>query len=209
MKKTILKEIKEVNKIAGTQMTKAQEISFIKNRLNELSISLKEMDFRNQAAFDSYQKQHKLRPDTKVTIAGKATTAGQASKSSQSAKGTSVFGGDNSSSQSAPKKASNYTENDIDTGMDIIRTVSRKNFGNNDALDAIEVGLNSLYGDSKTQDMIKNWEKQYTKMGFAGNSLLGRESLRAVVAGLVSMHGEDKVKKLIKGWESDYSKKYM
>jgi hypothetical protein len=95
MKKTILKEIKEVNKIAGTQMTKAQEISFIKNRLNELSISLKEMDFRNQAAFDSYQKQHTLRPDTKVTIAGKATTAAQAQgKSSQLAKGTSVFGGD-------------------------------------------------------------------------------------------------------------------
>ena len=140
MKKTLLKEIKEMNKIAGTKLTKEQEISFIKNRLNELS---------------------------------------------------------------------NYTENDIDTGMDIISTVSRKNFSNKDALDAIEVGLNSTYGDSKTQDMIKNWEKQYTKMGFAGNSLLGRESLRAVVAGLVSMHGEDKVKKLIKGWESDYSKKYM
>jgi hypothetical protein len=140
MKKTLLKEIKEMNKIAGTKLTKEQEISFIKNRLNELS---------------------------------------------------------------------NYTENDIDTGMDIISTVSKKNFSNNDALDAIEVGLNSLYGDSKTQDMIKNWEKQYTKMGFAGNSLLSRESLRAVVAGLVSMHGEDKVKKLIKGWESDYSKKYM
>ena len=51
-------------------------------------IPLKEIDFRNQSAFDSYQKQHKLRPDTKVTIAGKTTTAGQASK----VKGTSVFG---------------------------------------------------------------------------------------------------------------------
>ena len=37
MKKTLLKEIKEMNKIAGTKLTKEQEISFIKNRLNELS----------------------------------------------------------------------------------------------------------------------------------------------------------------------------
>ena len=56
-------------------------------------IPLREMDFRNQAAFDSYQKQHTLRPDTKVTIAGKTTTAGQASQSSEPVKGTSVFGG--------------------------------------------------------------------------------------------------------------------
>ena len=209
MKKTLLKEIKEMNKIAGTKLTKEQEISFIKNRLNELSISLKEMDFTNQKAFDSYQKQHKLRPDTKVTIAGKATTAGQASKSSQSAKGTSVFGGDNSSSQSAPKKASNYSENDIDTGMDIIRTVSNKNFGNEDAYSAIENGLTSTYGDSKAKSMMDGWEKQYTKMGFANSDLTYKDALRANMAGLVSMHGGDKVKKLIKGWESDYSKKYM
>jgi len=52
-------------------------------------IPLHEIDFRNQAAFDTYNKQHKLRPDTKVNIAGKNTTAGQASK----IKGTSVFGG--------------------------------------------------------------------------------------------------------------------
>lgn len=52
-------------------------------------IPLKEIDFRNQDAFDAYHKQHQLRPDTKVTIAGKATTAGQAAK----VKGTSVFGG--------------------------------------------------------------------------------------------------------------------
>ena len=52
-------------------------------------IPLHEIDFRNQAAFDAYNKQHKLRPDTKVNIAGKNTTAGQASK----IKGTSVFGG--------------------------------------------------------------------------------------------------------------------
>jgi hypothetical protein len=55
-------------------------------------IPLKEIDFRNQDAFDDYNKQHKLRPSTKVTIAGKVTTAGQAAQSSEPAKGSSVFG---------------------------------------------------------------------------------------------------------------------
>ena len=53
-------------------------------------IPLQEIDFASQKGFDAYNKAHKLRPDTKVTIAGKKTTAGQASK----VKGTSVFGGD-------------------------------------------------------------------------------------------------------------------
>jgi hypothetical protein len=54
-------------------------------------IPLKELDFRNQAAFDAYIKMHKMRPDTKVTIAGKQTTAGQASKNAIPVKGTPVF----------------------------------------------------------------------------------------------------------------------
>ena len=55
-------------------------------------IPLKEIDFKNQDQFDDYQKQHKLRPATKVTIAGKVTTAGQAAKDSEPTKGSSVFG---------------------------------------------------------------------------------------------------------------------
>jgi hypothetical protein len=54
-------------------------------------IPLKEIDFPSQGAFDTYSKNHKLRPTTKVKIAGKTTTAGQASK----VKGTSVFSKDN------------------------------------------------------------------------------------------------------------------
>lgn len=53
-------------------------------------IPLQEIDFASQKGFDAYNKAHKLRPDTKVTIAGKKTTAGQASK----VKGTSVFAKD-------------------------------------------------------------------------------------------------------------------
>jgi uncharacterized membrane protein YgcG len=73
MNKTLLQEVKAMNKIAGTQMTKEQEIAFIKTRLNEL-------EFSHQASFDAYKKTHKMRPDTKVKIAGKDTTAGEASK---------------------------------------------------------------------------------------------------------------------------------
>jgi hypothetical protein len=51
-------------------------------------IPLQEIEFSTQKAFDTYNKQHKLRPTTKVKIAGKETTAGQAAK----VKGTSVFG---------------------------------------------------------------------------------------------------------------------
>jgi hypothetical protein len=73
MKKTLLQEIKDMNRIAGTQMTREQEIVFIKNRLQEL-------EFTHQASFDAYRKNHKMRPDTKVKIAGKETTVGDASK---------------------------------------------------------------------------------------------------------------------------------
>ena len=56
---------------------------------------LHEIDFPNQRAFDSYNKVHKLRPDTKVVVAGRVTTAGRAAQNSPSpVKGTSVFGGD-------------------------------------------------------------------------------------------------------------------
>ena len=63
-------------------------------------IPLKEIDFSNQDQFDDYQKKHNLRPDTKVTIAGKPTTAGQAAQQSKdkAVKGTSVFGKDKGAS---------------------------------------------------------------------------------------------------------------
>ncbi len=39
---------------------------------------LNELEFKSQAEFDAYAKQHDIRPSTKVTIAGRETTAGQA-----------------------------------------------------------------------------------------------------------------------------------
>jgi uncharacterized membrane protein YgcG len=50
-----------------------KERKFIKTHLQEL-------EFTHQASFDAYKKTHKMRPDTKVTIAGKETNAGEASK---------------------------------------------------------------------------------------------------------------------------------
>ena len=55
---------------------------------------LQEIDFPNQRAFDQYNKIHKLRPDTEVTVAGRKTTAGRAAQNSDPVKGTSVFGND-------------------------------------------------------------------------------------------------------------------
>jgi hypothetical protein len=61
---------------------------------------LHEIDFPNQKSFDSYNKIHKLRPDTKVTVAGRVTTAGRAALDTKDVKGTSVFGGDKKSDAS-------------------------------------------------------------------------------------------------------------
>jgi len=56
----------------------------------KLKSLINEIEFTTQKAFDTYAKNHKLRPDTKVKIAGKTTTAGAASKP----KGVSVFSKD-------------------------------------------------------------------------------------------------------------------
>jgi len=70
---------------------------------------LQEIDFPNQRAFDQYNKIHKLRPDTEVTVAGRKTTAGRASQNSPtSVKGTSVFG-----KQNTPKDLESSIENHL------------------------------------------------------------------------------------------------
>lgn len=97
--KLTLNEVKAMNEVAGTQLTKEQEIAFIKNRLQEL-------EFGTQKSFDTYKKSHNMRPDTKVKIAGKETTAGAASKkSTPTTKGTSVFGGDKSKASSTSSQS--------------------------------------------------------------------------------------------------------
>jgi hypothetical protein len=89
--KNLLNEIKAMNKIAGTQLTKEQEIAIIRERLEQLN----ELEFGTQKAFDSYQKNHDLRDTTKVTVAGKKMSVSQAkdqSKDPAVKQGSSVFG---------------------------------------------------------------------------------------------------------------------
>ena len=62
MRKNLLQEVKAMNKVAGTQMTKEQEINFIRERLNEL-------EFDSQKELDAYKKAHKVRKGTKLTVA--------------------------------------------------------------------------------------------------------------------------------------------
>ena len=51
-----------------------------RNTLKELiRQSIKEIDFKNQKAFDAYNKKHKMRKSTKVNVGGKDTTVGHAS----------------------------------------------------------------------------------------------------------------------------------
>ena len=77
--KDLLKEVKA-----------EQEITLIRERHNQLN----ELDFGSQKSFDSYQKQHDMRGDTQVTIAGKKMNVTQASGQSKDtdSKGSSVFG---------------------------------------------------------------------------------------------------------------------
>jgi len=105
-------------------------------------IPLKEIDFPNQKAFDAYSKQHDLRPDTKVKIAGKVTTAGKAVKNSAPVKGTSVFGGDTKS-----KDNKDYIvkgDNQVIVRVD-------------DSIETTEDALNQIITDPKknTRDLAK------------------------------------------------------
>jgi len=80
---------------------------------------LKEINFGSQNAFDDYIKQHDLRPDTKVTIRGKAMTVAQARKNSSepevNTKPNDMFGGDYAKDRGgeAPKTDSMATVNSI------------------------------------------------------------------------------------------------
>jgi hypothetical protein len=74
---------------------------------------LNEIDFPNQRAFDDYNKIHKLRPDTEVTVAGRKTTAGRAAQNSKPVKGTSIFGND------AEKNAQSALANDKESSFKV------------------------------------------------------------------------------------------
>jgi len=98
-------------------------------------IPLQEIEFSTQKAFDTYSKAHKLRPDTKVKIAGKNTTAGQASK----IKGTSVFANKTTKAATPKSNVSKYDRSgetdyfeEYDKLPDNIKDLMDKHFGSGD-----------------------------------------------------------------------------
>ena len=115
MKKTLLQEVKAMNKIAGTKMTKEQEIALIRERLQQLN----ELEFGTQDAFDDYQKNHSLRDTTKVTVAGKKMSVSQAKDQSKDpdVKGTAVFGKDKGSDVFGKKTTAAKTDWDDDDSV--------------------------------------------------------------------------------------------
>ena len=79
-----------------------------RSKLKELvRQAIREIDFKNQAAFDAYNKKHKMRKSTKVKIAGKDTTAGDAEKSRD--KGDDI----EKQTMDAAKKANQKMEIDV------------------------------------------------------------------------------------------------
>lgn len=181
--KNLLNEIKAMNKIAGTQLTKEQEIAIIKHRLQEL-------EFGTQKAFDAYKKNHDMRPDTKVTVAGDKTTVAQASKNSGGAKpkGKSVFGGNKEKNQSAQPKSSK--------DIKAFYKKTRKLTDDNDHSEAA-VELAKFMGDKKSQETLEKIKNNRDKRGY----LTGKD---ATIRNGITTDLLQKAKQQYKGKDYDY-----
>ena len=121
-------------------------------------VPLKEIDFTNQDQFDDYQKKHSLRPDTKVTIAGKPQTVAQASKNSEPVKGSSVFGKDSGGSVfakagGASAKSDGGSNEKADT---IIKGLKPAKYGGKHP-DSMEMG-GSLYRINRKGEAVRDRE---------------------------------------------------
>lgn len=138
-------------------------------------IPLKEIDFRNQDQFDDYQKKHSLRPDTKVTIAGKPTTAGQAAKNSEPVKGASVFGKDSGGSVFGKSGGASAKSDKIASKPDAMATVNSIAAGTGLRAQAVagwadENGVNlSKVSDDLKSKKIKPMDFMTAVVGNPGN----------------------------------------
>jgi hypothetical protein len=161
-------------------------------------IPLHEIDFPSQAAFDRYNKQHKLRPDTKVVVAGRVTTAGRASKVG----GTSVFGnddklkkyGDNAFNQmmvnldkKEPKRVSLSDE------MDNIKDLTDKNDHNGAVM-----ALAKMMDDKSSAAEMQKIQKYHNSKGHMPQSLTKYRSsiLNNLLAKAKKTYGDKFVKQL-------------
>jgi hypothetical protein len=133
---------------------------------------LQEIDFPNQRAFDQYNKIHKLRPDTEVTVAGRKTTAGRAAKVG----GTSVFGNDD--------KLKKYGDNAFNQMMRNLDKKEPKRVSLSDELDNIKdltnkndhngavMALAKMTGDKSYIEQMQKIQKYHELKGHMPQSLI-------------------------------------
>ena len=133
---------------------------------------LHEIDFPSQGAFDRYNKQHKLRPDTKVVVAGRVTTAGRASQ----AGGTSVFGnddklkkyGDNAFNQMmADKDKKEPNRVSLSDELDNIKNLTDKNDHNGAVM-----ALAKMTGDKSYIEQMQKIQRYHELKGHMPQSLI-------------------------------------
>jgi hypothetical protein len=127
---------------------------------------LKEIHFGSQNAFDDYVKNHDLRPDTKITIRGKAMTVAQAQKNSEpkaAEKPNDMFGGDYAKDRGGEPKAGSKVKSQ-DKVQDFVKNLSGKQykefaFDNDiDHRDPMEMQdfIESL-SDEEAEDILKKY----------------------------------------------------
>ena len=161
-------------------------------------IPLHEIDFPSQAAFDTYSKNHKLRPDTKVVVAGRVTTAGRASKVG----GTSVFGnddklkkyGDNAFNQMmADKDKKEPKRVSLSDEMDNIKDLTDKNDHNGAVL-----ALAKMMDDKSSATEMQKIQKYHNSKGHMPQSLIKYRSsiLNNLLAKAKKTYGDNFAKQL-------------
>ena len=161
-------------------------------------IPLHEIDFPSQAAFDTYSKNHKLRPDTKVVVAGRVTTAGRASKVG----GTSVFGnddklkkyGDNAFNQMmADKDKKEPKRVSLSDEMDNIKDLT----DNNDHNGAV-LALAKMMDDKSSATEMQKIQKYHNSKGHMPQSLIKYRSsiLNNLLAKAKKTYGDNFAKQL-------------
>lgn len=87
-------------------------------------IKVNELDFSSQAEFDNYKKNHKMRPSTKVNIAGKQTTVANASKGD----GKSNVFGKKTNNPTKTKGSSVYDTADVQSDSISLKLKNGKDF---------------------------------------------------------------------------------
>ena len=124
---------------------------------------LKEIDFKDKAAFDKYQAKHKMRSTTKVNVAGKDTTAGEASGGKKAA----------SKAGSAKHTSAKFKKVAIPVMNDMLDDAIENYDGNfDDWMEngmsvppaSVESGLEELHGMSSEEEVDKFMEKASSRI---------------------------------------------